>query len=1104
MLLTYSTFYRKFGVRLLQQLMSPVFYDLNYLTLPAESIYHYLEYDGVGLGPAPDDYLFRDNKRIIPVESLLQFAGTPVGRPMHADQGVPNLVKQWLHHQRTMKPIRSLDQAVRDKQAIVVFNYAPLGRAFKYAQSYYAAYYRWKNIFQTAMIKIDQAARESHRQHFLFVGSPKTIPSFHQLEQSAEELNQSNLKLFRDNNAYVLLELWKWLTDKRSESLFNLIDLSKIHLVNLVFQESGKWCVLNLGVLNGWRLQGKGETAPTEDNKPVYDFNGKVTGIQVAKRLLRMYMSTMELRTITTKTDAGVFDRDLTKDGAVVETIAPGDEHDDEDDDEVDVSQTESKLSTEPEVDPAEVAKELNILTAEVDHHQDLNDLDEDAFRAVITEQDAKLDEDFKQLEEIVQRQQVEAAKAKPTIEEVVLHAEAKPHDDHIVQACLKLAEDGVISPHEARRFERLSQNYKTIIAPDGVSTLEQFSVITPDKLVIQSTKPMVDSPAIFDKSMLHSTLNEFDSRYITQVLPRDQVNMVLSLQRAGAAVTNYKVEKSADVLGAYEEHIVKVTPIVGVPSTLRFKIPVLKPDGVFRVNGVPYRFRKQRVDLPIRKTSPERVALTSYYGKTFITRGRTASTDYGHWLKNQLMQRVLDKSQTHLMNPIVADVFDPDLRSPRSYSAVSQTLKGCTVNVGSAPTDTYVLNFDHNEVLHFFPTMAGLLEKDGAIILGYDTLKALPNQKSYLVIDKVGQVYATETGKTTLIPVGTLEEVLGIDAQHAPVEYTSVNVWGKSIPVAIVLGLEMGLHNLLELLRVQPRIVPAGERVKLEAGEFAISFSDETLVIDRKNRLASLILSGFNEFAKTLKAFSVYSFDKRGVYVNLLEANGLGARYVREIDLMYQMFVDPITLEILKEMKEPTTFKGLLFRASQMLLVDQHPNELDPAFMRIRGYERFAGAVYTEIIKSLRVHNGKLSKGNSQIEMKPYAVWKAITEDSSKTQSQEINPLKAIKETEAATLAGEGGRNKRSLTKDTRVYHPNDMGTISESTVDSSDVGINIHTSANPQFTSLRGMSKRFDFQTQGATALLSTSALLASGSDHDDQHGPTDAKSSGGTLFN
>ena len=135
---------------------------------------------------------------------------------------------------------------------------------------------------------------------------------------------------------------------------------------------------------------------------------------------------------------------------------------------------------------------------------------------------------------------------------------------------------------------------------------------------------------------------------------------------------------------------------------------------------------------------------------------------------------------------------------------------------------------------------------------------------------------------------------------------------------------------------------------------------------------------------------------------------------------------------------------------------------------------------------------------------MKPYAVWKAITEDSSKTQSQEINPLKAIKETEAATLAGEGGRNKRSLTKDTRVYHPNDMGTISESTVDSSDVGINIHTSANPQFTSLRGMSKRFDFKTQGPTALLSTSALLASGSDHDDQHGPTDAKSSGGTLFN
>jgi hypothetical protein len=236
------------------------------------------------------------------------------------------------------------------------------------------------------------------------------------------------------------------------------------------------------------------------------------------------------------------------------------------------------------------------------------------------------------------------------------------------------------------------------------------------------------------------------------------------------------------------------------------------------------------------------------------------------------------------------------------------------------------------------------------------------------------------------------------------------------------------------------------------------------------------------------LKQFSVYSFDQRGVYLNLLEASGLNARYVREIDLMYAMFVDPISAELLAEAKEPTTFKGLLFRASQMLLNDQHPHPLDMTYSRIRGNERVAGALYTELVQSLRAHNGKPSRANAQIELNPYAVWSRITEDTSKMLTQQINPIKSIKEGEAVTFSGEGGRNKRVFTRDLRNYHPNDMGVISESTVDNSDVSVSTFLSANPQIVSLRGKTQRFDLKKHGVTALLSSSALLAPGSDHDD----------------
>jgi hypothetical protein len=310
----------------------------------------------------------------------------------------------------------------------------------------------------------------------------------------------------------------------------------------------------------------------------------------------------------------------------------------------------------------------------------------------------------------------------------------------------------------------------------------------------------------------------------------------------------------------------------------------------------------------------------------------------------------------------------------------------------------------------------------------------------------------------------------------------------GKEIPVGVILGFELGLERLMELLKVTPRRVPAGTRVNLGPDEYELVFSDETLVFSKDDREAAIVLAGFNEYHRAIRSFSVYEFDKPGVYLNVLESAGLTVRYLREVDLLNQMFVDPITRDLLVEMKEPTDFRGLLLRSCDMLLTDQHPDELDPAFQRIKGYERMAGAVYSELVKSIRAHNGRVGKSKLPIDLNPYAVWKTISQDPAIALVSDINPIQNLKEMEAVTYSGVGGRNSRSMTKHTRAYHKNDMGTISESTVDSSDVAINTYTSADPQFTSLRGMSRRYEIGKTGATALLSTSALVSPGATNDD----------------
>ena len=477
---------------------------------------------------------------------------------------------------------------------------------------------------------------------------------------------------------------------------------------------------------------------------------------------------------------------------------------------------------------------------------------------------------------------------------------------------------------------------------------------------------------------------------------------------------------------------------------------------------------------LPIRKVDFDTVSLTSYYGKLFVTRSSKRVNDYGTWLRNTIMSKGLDNTDTDVKNLQPANVFDHTFHCPRLYSTIAMGIKGFTA-IG------YHFIFDCQERLKVFS------EKD---IKEYEVndsvLVGISDKKTLLVLNK-DNIFE-EVTNTGLIAKGNIENILSLNEFDAPVDFCEVKIFAKTIPLGVVLAYLMGFDKMLDFLRVSPRRVNAGQRLNLESHEYALVFNDETLIFSRDDTLASLVIAGFNEYSRAIKNYSVYLFDKKAVYLSVLENSGVQARFMREIDLLDELFIDPITRELLIQMNEPTIFKGLLVGAVKMLTHDSHPNALDMKYMRIKGYERLAGAVYTELVRSIRVHNSSMGKGNSPIELHPYAVWKRIVQDPSINMCSDINPIEDLKSKEAVTYSGEGGRTSQSMSTKTRLYHPSDMGVISEATMDSGDVAINTFTSADPQFNSLRGTTNPYELGKTGATALLSTSALLAPGSDHDD----------------
>lgn len=1075
MSLTYNVFYRKFGIRLLPQLINPILSDLKFLDFPLESIYHYLSFDGITDGPAMDDFLFRNDHRSIPVETISELTVLE-GHPRHTGNNVNQVMQHYYSSHHRMRKIRDIHTYLRDKPTVIVFNYALLPKIYKYPTNIYSMYYKWKNIFATVLAKAAAVAQETNRQQYMMLEVPKVIPSVTQLNTASKALSSTSLKAFKDSNSLVLLELWKWFSDERETSLFATIPRNKIHLINFVFQESGKWCVLNLGMLNSfYKDSNPNADAPEIAKEDDYVIKSKqaVTGLQLGKRLVRLMITLMEVRTLTSKlanqeeNEVVIRGTDKNPDAVVDDTEAV-------EDDEVDVSEEDTK----PEFDYTEPYKEQladAISNGEIDHDV-ISEMSPEEFQEHVTKEDHLLDEVLSQLDDIAVKIDSDDGHPNYNLQEIINSQETLNIDSGVVKLCDSLASDGMLSPIEYKKFIRLANSYKEIKSVDGVTPLSEFIVIPPETLKIESSEKLADTSTVLDKSMLHSSLSAFDSRYIKDVLHKDYANTILAVQKTGIAVSSYKVEKVNDILGGYETHTLRINPVIGMQSTLRFKMPIVNEDGSYKTNGVLYSLRNQRRDLPIRKTGPNRVSLTSYYGKVFILSGKKASSNYCHWLVSQFALSAINGNDTHITGVIYGNCFDQSLVGPKAYTALSNTIRTCLVS-------GFEVCFDRDYILKNYPsTILKAYEYSGDLVIG-----RTPINDTYLIINQIGVVHS-RNGKLEE-PLGTLEEFLNISIMDAPVEYATASVFGKDIPIGVILGIELGFENLLRLLKITPRRILAGERTKLMPDEYALYFNDETLIFNRENKLASMIIGGFDEYHRTLKQFSVYSFDKRGVYVNLLEANGIGVRFVREIDLLNTMFVDPITRDILIEMKEPITYQGLLFKACQMLLTDHHPDELDPAHMRIAGYERFSGAIYNELVQAIRVHNASLGKSNKQIIMNPYSIWKRITEDPAKIQATELNPIASLKEREAVTYGGVGGRSSLSMTKSTRAYHKNDMGTISEATTDNADVGINVYTSADPNFTSLRGMSKRFDLENPNYTSLLSTAALLAPSSDSDDQ---------------
>lgn len=1071
MQITVENFIRHYCVRKKDQVLSPPQHSMKDFVLPKNSQLHFVEKDGTEFGiMATNPLLTYLTKGKVISEFVTDYSAVKSETFKHVSKDMKEPIRDYMRRNKGIMNAKTAKSDMLAEKNLVVTNYGMMEENVTYFNNKRSWWFRFQNYYGSIFKDISQRVLSNRRNHFIVLDIPEVMPSISQFRKFDEDGNDASIDKIANSERMLITQFWMWFSGNK-ECLIPR-DPNVLNRLFFVFKWHDKWICFQLPTVAA--------NMKTSSNP-----KGSWDEMRMRKNFIVMLL-TLPFGSV----DNIAFDEEEETTDAALDEEEVSEIRQQIKDDTLELAES----SDPKDMVKAKLAKAFDKMDVAIAEENDIDKLDK--------KRNKKADSLLDQLEEVNVNVADSIENPTPNDEQTILkddegvpvegtisredilidYKEYQPKDMNLEEKfddqLVDFIKKGSVTPQQKTRLEKLARRYKEIPDPkSGVGSLEVAAKIDPKQLVISKDEKFVEKiNMVNDESMLKSTLLTFDRRYINDIMHKDVYNAVLAVQRRGIAIQNYQVKRVTQLGDDYEVHSVKFVPIEGEPSTISFKIPIVDDYGVFQSRGVKNRMAKQRVDIPIRKIGPDEVALTSYMSKMFVERCQFVAYSREKWLKAQLMEL---GGTDNGVNVSFGGVFRNTEDTPLIYSQIARSAKRIRFGEYDLFFDAAKLedNFGKAVVEAFNKT------RGTQILLGKG-----PN--TLLVLTKAGIVHECNIDQEKFVELGPLEKFIGLDTSKAPMDCADLNVVSKNIPLGVVLGYYVGLGNLLKTLKVEWRTVEKNTRgTVFNDDAIVIEFADRRLVVEKYDYKAQLVLAGFNRYHKHIKQFNMVEFDKKNVYGTIFADAGLPARYLREFNILRDMWVDPITEEELRAMGEPTDFVLLLLRSVEMLEKDMHPAAMERAYQRDRGYERISGMVYGELIKSIRAYDSTPVRAKAKLSMNPEAVWMKIIGDETTAPIEESNPIHSLKDVERVVYRGEGGRSSRTMNSLSRMFSASAIGVDSESTVDNGDAGTVRFLTANPNYRSLRGTINVLDtFDESVNSTCLNTSTLLAPAADTDD----------------
>jgi len=578
----------------------------------------------------------------------------------------------------------------------------------------------------------------------------------------------------------------------------------------------------------------------------------------------------------------------------------------------------------------------------------------------------------------------------------------------------------------------------------------------------------------VSDKSMLESSIIHFDDSYMKNTFHQELAGILSSFNGLGMFLTDFKEEDISDELNQLMHYTAKYTDSTGkAHAQIVFTLPKVNEEGNCFINGVNRFMKKQRVNMPICKVSPNRITLTSSYNKSLMERVAIRNDFYTYFtsmLVHGSAKVILGKAEVE------------GLKLPYEYSLLCKKIISFKLNNNflifdypnrfkdlkderakkitqlEAKYGVYSGYIDNSNTVFFMTYKGALIE--------YNLLNSEVEVKTTL-ISKIAHM--TNTNKRLN-------------------EYVYLKLVDKNLPVGFVLSYKYGFNEMLKYLNVDYSVYAKREKFSVEVDDIELEFKDCTVVIKRVPLVNSFIMSGLTLYETS--RYKLEEMDDPGVYYDMLSFKNISTNYLKGIDSFFDLFVGYIERKLLIQMGMPTDVRDLIIKGVSMLTTTDHKEASSSLNFKIRSYEKFNHIIYNELARAYATWKNKAVGHSSSFTVHPFVINQRIVEDASFDKLDVINPIHAIKMKTSYSHLGEGGRTASTFMIADRKFTKDSLGIISEATVDNSSVAINGLLSMNPSIVNTSGITMSKEAKDVTATELLSITSLLFPAVTQDDEN--------------